>query len=77
MFTLRDELGLEEIDLSDLEFWALPFEVREAALVKLRRERPVAHFDEPTWSFDENGSGYWAITKYHDIARVSREPQIF
>ena len=77
VFTLRDELGLEEIDLSDLEFWALPFEVREAALAKLRRERPVAHFDEPTWSFDENGTGYWAITKYHDIARVSREPQIF
>jgi cytochrome P450 len=77
VFELRDELNLEEIDLSSLDFWLLPFEVREAAFVKLRRERPVAHFDEPTWSFDENGAGYWAITKYDDILEISRQPEVF
>ena len=77
MFELRDELALDEIDISSLEFWALPLEVREAAFAKLRRERPVAYFDEPQWSFVLDGMGYWALTKYDDVMSVSRNPQLY
>ena len=75
-------LGLDEINLSDLDFWALPWEVRDGAFVTLRRERPIAHFDEP--DFRERsalapppGPGYFALTRYADIAEVSRHPEIF
>ncbi len=74
MFELRDELALDEIDISSLEFWALPLEVREAAFAKLRRERPVAYFDEPQWSLVLDGIGYWAVTRYDDVMQVSRNP---
>ena len=77
MFELHDELALGEIDISSLEFWALPLEVREAAFAKLRRERPVAYFDEPQWSFVLDGVGYWAVTKYDDVMLVSRNPQVY
>ena len=77
MFELRDELALDEIDISSLEFWALPLEVREAAFAKLRRERPVAYFDEPQWSFVLDGIGYWAVTRYDDVMQVSRNPQLY
>ena len=77
MFELRDELALDEIDISSLEFWALPLEVREAAFAKLRRERPLAYFDEPQWSFVLDGVGYWAVTKYDDVMAVSRNPQLY
>ena len=40
-------LSLDEIDLSDLEFWERPWAEREGAFALLRRERPLAFFEEP------------------------------
>lgn len=37
----------------------------------LRREAPVYWHDEP------NGPGFWAITKYHDLKYVSKNPGLF
>ena len=65
------------IDLSDAGFWGLPFEERDAAFRVLRRERPVAFFPEPVLPLLPPGPGSWALTRFEDVARASREPGIF
>ncbi len=42
IFALRDELGVDAADTLSLKFSALPLEVREAAIAKLRRLVPRA-----------------------------------
>jgi cytochrome P450 len=70
-------LAVDEIDLSDLGFWLRPD--RDACFAKLRRERPVAWFEE----FDVpgleamKGPGYWAVTRYADVWHVSRNADVF
>src|ERR1700677_2077025 len=75
-------MDLGDIDLTDLEFWALPWETREAAFRTLRAERPIAFFEE---NYDElvsvidipPGRGYHAITRYADVVEISRHPEIY
>src|SRR5712671_6288896 len=38
---------------------------------RLRREAPVA------WNPEENGRGFWAVTRYEDIVAVSKNPKVF
>ena len=38
----------------------------------LRREAPVYWHDEP-----DGGKGFWAVTKYHDLKYVSKNPGLF
>ncbi len=78
----RQTLALDDIDLSALEFWDLPWEEREGAFALLRRERPVPFFEEP--EIEElsaidlpRGPGYWALTKHADVTHVSRHPEVF
>ena len=40
-------MKLENIDLSDIEFWAKPWNERNDAFATLRRENPIAYFPEP------------------------------
>jgi methyl-branched lipid omega-hydroxylase len=76
-------LALDEIDLSDLAFWARPLDDREAAFEALRRHRPVAHFEDPepppgvTVPVPLDGSGYYAVTRHADIVEASRDPELF
>jgi cytochrome P450 len=75
-------LTVDEIDLSDIEFWARPWEEREGAFRTLRRERPMAHFTEPdlrdiTALAPPPGPGYRAITRHADITEISRHPEIY
>jgi len=72
---------VDSIDLSDMEFWRRPWAEREDAFATLRRERPISHYDEPVI---ENtsiefpaGTGYYALTKYRDVATASRHPDVF
>ncbi len=68
----------DEIDLSDQEFWTRPEADREAAFAALRRQRPIAFFEEP--EFEEGiprGPGYWALTRFDDVWHASRHPEIF
>jgi cytochrome P450 len=79
---LPRELPLEEIDLSALEFWARPPEEIDGAFLALRRHRPVAHFEERdlrdrSAHVAPPGPGYWAVTRYADVALASRHPDIF
>jgi cytochrome P450 len=73
-------LDLDEINLSDLEFWIRPWEEREGAFQTLRRERPMAFYEEPEprdVRLIERGPGYWAVTRHADILEASRTPQVF
>ena len=70
-------MKLENIDLSDIEFWAKPWNERNDAFATLRRENPIAYFPEPIIDPFPEGPGYYAITKMHDILEISRHPEVF
>lgn len=59
----------EQIDLSnhDLFVERVPYEL----FAQLRREDPVH------WNPEEDGTGFWAVTRYEDIREVHRQPEIF
>lgn len=78
----RQVLAADEIDLADLAFWRRPWVEREGAFLTLRRERPLAHFDEADLTGRSSmvpppGPGYWAATRYADIVEVSRHPDVY
>ncbi len=68
---------VDAIDLSDIEFWALPPEQREAAFAALRKEKPYGFFEEPEVPFMEKGPGYYALVRHADIDAVSSQPELF
>jgi cytochrome P450 len=80
----RQVLSVDEINLSDMEFWARPWEEREGAFLTLRQERPLASFKEPeipeefAHMFPDGSlTGYRAVTKHADVAEASRHPELF
>ncbi len=78
----REVLSVDQINLSDIEFWARPWEEREGAFKTLRRERPLAFFEEPEIPEDlalimPKGPGYRALTKHAHVSEVSRHPEIY
>ncbi len=76
---IKQTLSVDEIDLSDPEFWVRPIEEREGAFAVLRAENPVPFTKErdipelplPT------GPGYWSLTRHADILEASRNPEIY
>ena len=75
----RQNLTVDQIDLSDLEFWARPLDEREGAFLTLRQERPLPFFKEPEVDVPgiTVGPGYYAVTKHADILEISRQPELF
>lgn len=70
---------LDQIDLSDMEFWAGPRNVREAAFRTLRDTEGLVHFEERVledYPFPP-GDGYHALARHEDIWYVSRNPKLF
>ncbi len=75
-------LGIDDIDLSDLDFWDRPWSEREGAFALLRRQRPLAFFEEPDGTemsalAPPPGPGYRAVTRYADVVEISRHPEIY
>lgn len=72
-------LALDDIDLSDPEFWVRPLVEREGAFLTLRRDRPMSFHEErvPPGGLVEQGPGYWAVTRHADVCEASRNPEIF
>ena len=68
-----------DINLSALEFWALPYEKRERAFKWLRDNQPVSWHPAPAPLAPglENSKGYWAITRFDHIKELSRNDAIF
>ena len=70
-------IAVDQINISDPDFWSAPREHRESVFATLRSKAPVKFFAEmPLLNFPV-GPGYWALTKHEDIWHVSRNPQLF
>ena len=77
----RQILSVDQIDLSDMDFWRRPLDEREGAFQTLRAERPIPFYDQPaiegTSMEFPAGPGYYALTRYKDVATASRHPEVF
>jgi cytochrome P450 len=70
---------LQEIDLSDPEFWLADRDRREAAFRTLRDTPGLQFYAERVF---ENspfpaGPGYWSLVRHDDVFTASRNPQLF
>jgi methyl-branched lipid omega-hydroxylase len=78
---MRTELRIDDIDLSDPEFWTRPLHERNEAFALLRAERPIARFPEPAILSEifhtAPGPGYFAVTRHADVYAISRSPEAF
>jgi cytochrome P450 len=77
---LGEHVSLGDFDLGSLEFWSQPADVRDRAFALLRREAPVSHHQPPVDILgvsERDERGYWAVVRYEDIRRVSRDPVTF
>ena len=72
-------VALDDIDLSDPEFWTRDRAFREGAFKTLRDESPFHFFTERVIEDAPfpPGPGYRAITRHDDIWHISRNPQLF
>ena len=75
--------AVDEIDLSDLEWWARPLADREEAFALLRTERPIARMVMPELVYPEvpelsqPETEYWAVTRHAELVEASRQPALF
>jgi cholest-4-en-3-one 26-monooxygenase len=60
---------MDSVDLADPDTYVhgIPHDV----FARLRAEAPVA------WQRERQGGGFWAVTRYHDIQAVLRNPAVF
>jgi cytochrome P450 len=70
-------MALDQIDLSDIEFWARPWAEREEAFAALRAQSPIRFFEEPEIPMLPTGPGYWALTRHADVLEASKQPDKF
>jgi len=67
-----------DIDLSAIEFWALPLSQRHSAFAALRAlDRPPYYAMGDDMPFKTDDDGYYAFVKHADIIEASRHPEIF
>lgn len=65
------------LDISDPAFWAADFHTREETFARLRAEPGLTWHAPPPAVFPHGEPGYWAVTRYGDIAHISRHPELF
>lgn len=69
-----------DLDLSARSFWAKSFEEREETFAYLRANEPVSWhrpYESTLQPPDEDTPGFWSVTRYEDIRRVSRDAKSF
>ena len=67
-------------DLGSLDFWGQPAEERDQHFEQLRRDAPISRHEPPEDILglpDQGRLEYWAIVRYDDIRRISRDPETF
>jgi cytochrome P450 len=74
-----NDIVLDDVDLSGMEFWGGPRDVREATFAKLRDTPGLRHFAERIIEDSPfpPGPGYYALARHEDIWHVSRNPTLF
>jgi cytochrome P450 len=73
--TPTTDLPADAIQLGSPDIWARPD--REGLFAKLRAERPVSFHEEPEFIGFPKGPGFWSLTRYDDVVRVSRDSETF
>src|SRR2546430_10049063 len=69
-----------EADLASYEFWGRPAEERDRYFAQLRRSEPLSCHQPPEDILglpDQGRMSYWAIVRYEDVRRISRDPATF
>jgi cytochrome P450 len=69
-----------DVNLGSLEFWGQPAEARDLYFDHLRRDAPISRHEPPEDILGLPQQGrlhYWAIVRYDDIRRISRDPATF
>ena len=76
-----EALAHPEADLGSLDFWGQTAEQRDRYFERLRREQPLSRHEPPEdilgLASTEERKNYWAIVRYEDIRRISRDPATF
>jgi len=65
-----------DVDLGSLEFWGQPADERDRYFEHLRRSAPISRHEPPEDILglpDQGRMHYWAIVRYDDIRRISRD----
>ncbi|QXJ20863.1 cytochrome P450 [Actinomadura graeca] len=70
-------LKVEDINLTDWEFWRRAHEYRHEAFKALRWHADLVRFEEPDVVIVPQGPGYYAVTRHADVVEASRRPQDF
>lgn len=68
------------VDLGSLDFWGKPAAERDRYFAWLRREAPISRHEPPEDILglpDQGRMSYWAIVRYEDVRRISRDPGMF
>ena len=68
---------LDEINLSEMEFWELTQGERAEVFRQFRATDPFPFFPEPENPIGPNGSGYYVLTRHRDVVDASRDPELF
>ena len=69
--------SVEGIDLSLIEFWGQPLDLRHADFVRLRALPKPPYFIVPDGPFTTPGDGYYAFVSHADVSAASRHPELF
>jgi cytochrome P450 len=70
-------IDLDAVHIADSAFWAGDASFRHAVFAALRRDAPVRWFEPRRSAFSRRCSGFWAVTRYHDVWAASRNPRVF
>jgi cytochrome P450 len=70
-------VSLDEIALSDLDFWTRPLAEIDSAFATLRAEGPMRFFAEAEVELLPRGPGYVALTRHADVVEASRHPGLY
>jgi cytochrome P450 len=73
--TPSTELGVDEIDLGNIDLWYRP-DV-PGMFAKLLAERPISWHTEPAIEGLPPGRGFWSVVRHDDVQHVSRQPEVF
>lgn len=65
------------LDISGPAFWARDFAARDEVFAQLRTEPGLTWHAPAPAVFPHSEPGFWAVTRQHDIAYISRHPDLF
>ncbi|HEY2641083.1 MAG TPA: cytochrome P450 [Streptosporangiaceae bacterium] len=75
--TTPTDNSIEGIDLSTMEFWGQPLDLRHADFAKLRALPKPPYFLVPEGPLSTPGDGYYAFISHADVSAASRHPELF